>query len=138
MTPDEMAAIHARAMRVPPPWDAPAMTGFLSAPGAIFVHRPQGFALGRAVADEAELLTLAVDPDAQRRGVGRSCLRAFLDACRAKGAARVFLEVARTNHAAQRLYAGEGFVEDGVRRSYYALPGGGREDAVLMHRPLDD
>ena len=136
MTPETMAAIHARAMTVPPPWGVPTMIGFLSAPGSILVHREQGFALGRVIADEAELLTIAVDPAFQGRGLGRRCLRDFLDACRAEGAGKVFLEVASTNTAARALYGSEGFSENGLRKGYYHAEGCEPIDAILMSRSV--
>lgn len=132
MTPDEMADIHARAMTIPPAWTVPTMKGFLSAPGAIFVHHRQGFALGRIIADEAELLTIAVAPKAQGRGSGRSCLERFVEACRDRGATRIFLEVAAGNGPALALYATAGFLETGRRRAYYRHPSGETEDALLM------
>lgn len=138
MTPEEMAEIHARAMRVPPPWGVPTMAGFLSAPGAVFVCERRAFGLGRVIADEAELLTIAVEPDAQGQGLGRSCLRRFMAACAERGAARIFLEVAASNDIARGLYASEGFAEDGLRKGYYRLPEGGAVDAVLMSRVLSD
>lgn len=131
-----MAAIHARAMTIPPPWGVPTMVGFLSAPGAIFVHHDKGFALGRVIADEAELLTITVDPARQGRGLGRRCLRDFLSACRAAGASRVFLEVASTNTAARALYTSEGFAEDGLRKGYYRREASPPIDAILMSKPL--
>ena len=60
-----MAAIHAEAMAVPPPWGAPTFEGFLAFPGTVLAAEAEGFALGRVVADEAELLTLAVRPEAR-------------------------------------------------------------------------
>lgn len=138
MTPDEMARIHARAMTVPPPWSAPVMAGFLSAPGAVFASADNAFALGRVIADEAELLTIAVDPAAQRQGLGRACLTRFIDACRKAGARRVFLEVAADNHAARALYLSLGFAEDGRRKGYYRPTGAEPIDAILMSKVLDD
>ena len=132
-----MAEIHARAMTVPPPWDAATMAGFLAAAGAVCVSRDRAFALGRVIADEAELLTIAVDPAAQGRGLGRVCLREFLRQCREAGARRIFLEVAATNEVARGLYRSEGFAEDGLRKSYYRARGADPVDAILMSRSLD-
>ena len=79
MTPDALAAIHADAMEVPGPWTAKDFTDLIAAPGTFLVPHPStnGFALGRVVADEAELLTLAVSPTARRRGLGRWCHDTF-------------------------------------------------------------
>lgn len=136
MTPEDMSRIHHRAMSAPPPWSAATISGFLTAPGSILVQESDAFALGRTIADEAELLTIAVDPESQGRGLGRLCLRRFLDACRDAGADRVFLEVATTNRVARALYESQGFRQDGLRKGYYRASGAAPIDAVLMSRPL--
>ncbi|NNF92948.1 MAG: ribosomal protein S18-alanine N-acetyltransferase [Boseongicola sp.] len=143
MTPQVMAQIHARSMTVPKPWSARTMQDFMRAPGTILVSRQAangqlgGFALGRIVVDEGELLTLAVDPAIQGNGLGRDCLAGFLDACQSAGAARVFLEVAATNRIARNLYTSAGFTEDGVRKGYYQLPNETPVDAILMTRSVE-
>lgn len=124
-------------MTVPPPWSARTISGFLAAKGAVCVAEEGAFALGRVIADDAELLTIAVDPEKQGRGIGRACLLGFLEMCHKAGAKRVFLEVAESNLAARALYAAEGFKEDGMRKGYYAMPGGGSETAILMSRLLE-
>ena len=133
-----MARIHARAMTVPPPWNAHTIAGFLAAPGSILVHEAKAFALGRIIVDEAELLTIAVDPEAQRKGLGRACLKRFIETCRKRQANRILLEVAETNEAARALYGKEGFVEDGRRKGYYRASGADPIDAILMSIPLED
>jgi ribosomal-protein-alanine N-acetyltransferase len=88
-----------------------------------------GFLLTQRVAsDEAEILTLAVDPAERRRGVATALLRALLSS---RGG-RIFLEVRRSNECAQRLYRREGFRVCGVRSGYYQSPA---EDALLMELP---
>ena len=100
MTVEEMAAIHKAAMTTPAAWSAPTFEGFLAFPGAILTSEARGFALGRVIADEAELLTVAVHPDARRQGIAARCLAGFEAEARTKGARRVFLEVAETNSGA--------------------------------------
>lgn len=92
---------------------------------------PAGFSLVRAVADEAELLLLAVDPDHQRRGIGQALLDEFVDAARAQGARRLHLEV-RDGNPAIRLYDAAGFVPAGRRKNYYHGPDGEAFDAVTL------
>ena len=79
-----------------------------------------GLALGRAQSMEAEVLTLAVLPEARGKGVGQGLLTALLDTAAGRGAAGVFLEVAEANAPARRLYAKAGAQEVGRRRRYYA------------------
>lgn len=95
-----------------------------------------GFLIGRAAAGEAELLTLAVEPALQGRGIGGRLVAEFLAGAAARGAGRAFLEVAAGNAAARAVYARAGFVEVGRRRGYYGLSGGGRQDALVMARDL--
>lgn len=139
MTPTQLAALHARAMEVPGAWSEKDFEGLLAAPG-VFLVTPShgvttGFALGRVTLDEAELLTLAIDPEARRQGLGRDCLASFELEAAARGALSAYLEVAETNAAARALYRAAGWRETGVRRGYYRASGG-RVDAILMSKPL--
>lgn len=93
-----------------------------SAPGA-----PLGFVLFLAVLDEAELLRMAVAPEARRRGLGRALVVAGLHRLAAAGTRTCRLEVRPSNQAARRLYEGLGFRLVGRRPAYYA----DREDALL-------
>lgn len=91
-----------------------------------------GSVLARVIADEAEVLTIAVAPSHRRRGLGRQLLDAAVAAATARGATTVWLEVRASNRAARAMYASAGFVAAGVRRGYYRRP---PEDAiVLCHR----
>lgn len=127
-----MAALHARCFVRPAPWTAAGLAAARDAPGAFLCTAPEGFALGRAIAGEAELLTLAVAPEARRRGVGAALLAAFEAEAAARGAARAYLEVASDNPAAQALYTRAGWRHAGLRHGYY----GGGVDAVIMHKAL--
>ncbi|HEY0203523.1 MAG TPA: GNAT family N-acetyltransferase, partial [Acetobacteraceae bacterium] len=91
-----------------------------------------GFILFRIAADEAEVLTLAVSPASQRRGLGRRLLHAALERAQARGAMHMFLEAASDNVPALSLYAGAGFLRVGRRPGYY--PGG--SDALVLRRDL--
>jgi ribosomal-protein-alanine N-acetyltransferase len=93
--------------------------------------RPVGFALVRAVADEAELLLLAVDPAEQRRGIGQALLDNFIASALASGGHRLHLEV-RDGNPALELYHASGFAPAGRRRNYYHGPGGESYDAVTL------
>ena len=61
----------------------------------------------------ARIVSLAVDPDWQRRGLGRDLLLAGLRRLRAQGRTFVRLEVRPGNTAARHLYEGTGFREMG-------------------------
>jgi len=90
-----------------------------------------GFSLFRSVANESELLLLAVSPDHRRRGVGRRLLQDFLGHARADGITRVHLEV-RDGNPAIRMYRHAGFEAIGRRRNYYRGQDGSQFDALTF------
>jgi ribosomal-protein-alanine N-acetyltransferase len=94
-----------------------------------------GFSLVRSVADEAELLLLAVVPDRHRRGIGSRLLDDFLNRARACGVGRVHLEV-RDGNPAVRMYRTAGFAQVGRRKNYYQGTDGRRFDALTLAREL--
>lgn len=128
--PARLAALHAAAFAEP--WDAKAFDALLRQAGVYAIEAPDGFILMRAVADEAEILTLAVRPRARGRGLGGRLVGAGVIEAAARGAVRLFLEVSADNAPALALYARTGFVEAGRRPGYYARPEGGRQDALLL------
>jgi len=90
-----------------------------------------GFSLFRTVADEAELLLIAVMPGHQRHGVGQSLLDDFIERARDEGVRRVHLEV-RDGNPAVGMYQAAGFSPVGRRRNYYHAPDGARFDAITL------
>jgi ribosomal-protein-alanine N-acetyltransferase len=83
-----------------------------------------GFILCRRVAEEAEILTIAVAPDNRRAGLGYALVRVAQDHCREKGIERLFLEVAEDNQPALALYLKLGFSFIGKRPNYYRTQAG--------------
>jgi len=136
MTPAEMAALHARSFTTPRPWSEAEITALLASPLVFALTRPGAFLLGRVVAGEAELLTIAVHPDQRRSGLGGALVDAFVTEARARGGESAFLEVAASNTAARALYANCGFAPAGRRRGYYHRPDGTSEDALVLVRSL--
>lgn len=136
MTADDMAALHALCFALPPPWSAASIAGTLADPASFALTESEAFLIGRAVAGEAEVLTLAVAPQARRRGLAAKLMMRFLYQARLRGAETVFLEVAAGNSAAIALYARFGFAAAGRRRGYYHGPGGATADAIVMRRRL--
>ncbi|MBL8543762.1 MAG: ribosomal protein S18-alanine N-acetyltransferase [Hyphomonadaceae bacterium] len=132
-----LADIHARAFDRP--WTAEEIAKLLQN-DAVFalVSRTdeiQGFVLAWTAAGDAELLTVAVAPEARRRGVGASLVTAAGVTALARGAASMHLEVAEDNEAARALYSKLGYEEAGRRRAYYA-GADGAVDAIVMRRTL--
>ena len=130
MTPDDLARVHALCFTRPRPWSATEFRNLSEAPGSLLLTDGAAFLLGRVIGPEAELLALAVDPAARRRGQGRALVTRFLAAACAQGAETAFLEVAADNRAAIALYAATGWTEAGRRRGYY---GDGIHALVLRH-----
>ena len=117
-------------------WTIAQCAGLLPLPGVWLTlarrnETVSGFALARLVADEAELLLLAVKPADQRHGIGRMLLEHFEDEAAARGAARLHLEVREGNHALS-LYEQAGFGLVGRRRDYYSGQKGDRYDALTL------
>ena len=123
-------------------WTRQEIAELLAAPGVAGValragHHAVGIALYRFVADEAELLTIAVRPALQRRGAGRRLLAAVIVQARDAGARVLFLEVAADNQAARRLYESAGFQPVGKRAAYYRRDDGMAADALVMRLTLN-
>ena len=90
-----------------------------------------GFALTRAIADEAELLLIAVDCDAQNGGIGTALVDDFVTLAAAQGAHRLHLEM-RDGNKAVVLYERAGFRLAGRRRDYYRGLDGHKRDALTL------
>lgn len=135
MTPEALAALHARAGG-DRPWSAAEFADLLAAPGAVLAGDGRAFALGRVAADEAEVLMVATDPDHRRRGLASAALAALEAEAALGGAARAVLEVAEDNHAARGLYASRGYAPVGCRSGYYVRPGAPACSALILARPL--
>ncbi|MGA7811256.1 ribosomal protein S18-alanine N-acetyltransferase [Bradyrhizobium sp.] len=95
-----------------------------------------GFAVSRFAADEAEILSIAVDPTYRGRGLSRELLLTHLGHLAGRGVRTIFLEVEENNQPARRLYDRAGFRVVGRRERYYQQPGGEQLNALLMRRDL--
>lgn len=121
-------------------WTRSQCLGVMAMPGvrltiAQIDDVPAGFALVRTVADEAELLLLAVAPPYRRRGVAGALLRAVIAEAGGAGIADLHLEV-RAGNDAVRLYEQNGFAKVGERRGYYRGRNGETFDAHTYRRAL--
>ena len=117
-------------------WTAPQCAGLMPMPGVwLSLARDGegviGFSLGRVVAEEAELLLLAVKKSSQRLGAGEALLRRFIAVADAKGAKKLHLEV-RDGNGAVNLYARAGFSPVGRRKNYYTGRDGQIYDALTL------
>ena len=131
MTPEEAAALHARAFPPAEAWSESAIALLLALPGSYAHHIPAiGFVMARVAADEAEVLTLAVVPEARGEGHGTVLMMMALTGALSRGANAMFLEVSTANIPARALYTASGFTEIGRRARYY--PDG--SDALVLRR----
>jgi ribosomal-protein-alanine N-acetyltransferase len=137
----DIAALHARLFD--PPWDADSIGRLIEHPAAAAfvaqVREPKavaGFVIGQIAADQAEILSIGVAPEWQRRGIARQMVEGLIRAARRAEVERLFLEVAADNTAALRLYEGLGIVVAARRKGYYARPGGPPVDALVLSLAL--
>jgi len=136
---ETLARLHALAFT--PSWDAEEIADLGSGPGgfALIAQDPDpcGMILCRTAVGEAEIYTIAVDPVARQRGVGRVLVEAAMVQAARDGAREMFLEVSVENVAALALYAATGFERVGLRRGYYTVGYETPVDAVIMRRDLN-
>jgi ribosomal-protein-alanine acetyltransferase len=92
-----------------------------------------GFLVASGVADEMEILNLAVAAKARRSGVGSALLAAALTEGADRNVATVFLEVRESNDGAVSFYRRHGFQVTRRRSRYYSNP---EEDALVLSRTV--
>jgi tRNA threonylcarbamoyl adenosine modification protein YeaZ/ribosomal-protein-alanine acetyltransferase len=119
-------------------WDETALISLLATPGcgallAQSAEGPVGLLIYRVVADEAEILTLGVNPNLRRRGAGHTLLEGLMASLKTFKTATLFLEVASGNEDAIKLYTKAGFTQAGLRKAYYAH---NKEDALILRCSL--
>jgi ribosomal-protein-alanine N-acetyltransferase len=135
---EALAQVH--ALGFPQPWSVDDIATTLDGPGAygflVAEDDPLGMILCRVAADDAEVLTLAVAPQARRQGIGQALVAAAAQAGEAAGATAMFLEVAVDNPAALALYERAGFLRIALRTDYYDRGTDGSCDAVVMRLDL--
>ena len=93
-----------------------------------------GFLIGRVVADEFEILNVAVARLSRRKGIGSKLVASTLDSAKRSKTNRAFLEVRASNTSARALYTHHGFTQCGQRVQYYRDP---VEDALLLSLDVD-
>ncbi len=131
-----LAGVHAASFTDARPWSAAEFSALLAGPGCLLARDRRGFGLARVAAEEAEILTLAVQPEARRQGIARRLLADLEHAARRAGALTLFLEVADNNAAAVNLYESAGFTCTGRRAGYYRQGDGRRADALTLAKSL--
>ncbi len=139
-TPDDaadFARLHVTGFERP--WDAGEFAGWLARPDAFAIVAERdgvaaGFGLALAAGEDAEILTIVVDPPLRGAGMGGALLAALDVEAAKRGLKRWVLEVSRNNLPARALYSRQGFMEIAVRKHYYRTADG-LADALVMARP---
>lgn len=126
---NELANLHQKCFPHKP-WSADDFAD-LKKSGCEIIASQNGFIVWRAVADEAELITIGVAPDARRTGIGAAMIGIMEGELKKAGVKSVFLEVAENNAPARKLYEQNGYVQIGVRPKYYD-----GIDAIMMKKDL--
>jgi [ribosomal protein S18]-alanine N-acetyltransferase len=92
-----------------------------------------GFIVARKLADEMEILSLAVAPESRRQHRGSELLAGAIEWGHANSIQRAFLEVGASNLAAIAFYESHRFTSVGRRPNYYVSP---LEDAIILAATL--
>lgn len=126
---DEIANLH-KLCFPNKPWSASDFAD-LKKSGCEIIVSQNGFAVWRNVAGESEIITIGVAPDARRNGIASAMLAIIEKNIKNQGVKKIFLEVASTNIAGQKLYENNGYKTVGIRPKYYD-----GIDAILMAKEL--
>lgn len=126
---DEIANLH-KLCFPNKPWSASDFAD-LKKSGCEIIVSQNGFAVWRNVADESEIITIGVAPDARRNGIASAMLAIIEKNIKNQGVKKIFLEVASTNIAGQKLYENNGYKVVGTRPKYYD-----GIDAILMAKEI--
>ena len=134
----QVIAIEQRAFQMP--WSLQDYLDCLQVGDQLWLQKRDdeiiGYLLLRLVADEGEILSIAINPDFQRQGHGQRLLQSGIQRARERDCQHLFLEVREANVAAQALYLAAGFVVVGKRKNYYQNTDASREDALVMELDL--
>jgi len=126
---DELANLHKKCFPSKP-WSADDFRD-LKQSGCEIIMSENGFIVYRIVVDEAEIITVGVNPEKRRLGIAAAMIGIVEKTIKYQGVKKIFLEVASTNIPAQKLYENCGFRVVGLRPKYYD-----GVDAILMSKDI--
>lgn len=126
---DEIANLHAKCFPEHP-WSSDDFRD-LKKSGCEIIMSENGFIVYRSVLDEAEIITIGVNPEMQRKGIATAMIGIIENILKNQGVKKIFLEVSSTNIAGQKLYESTGFKNVGLRPKYY-----NGVDAILMEKQI--
>ncbi len=126
---DELANLHKKCFPNKP-WSADDFRE-LKQSGCEIIMSENGFIVYRIVLDEAEIITVGVNPEKRRLGIASAMIGIIEKTIKSQGVNKIFLEVASNNIPAQKLYEILGFKVVGLRPKYYD-----GVDAILMSKDI--
>ena len=112
------------------PWSADDFRDLKNS-GCEIIMSENGFIVYRIVVDEAEIITIGVNPDFRRQGIAAAMVGIIEKTLKNQGVKKIFLEVASNNMPARKLYENSGFIQVGLRPKYYD-----GVDAILMSKDI--
>lgn len=92
-----------------------------------------GYAMYTFVADESEILNIAVEEGRRQGGLGAALMKYLLKHVTGLNAKEVFLEVRPSNSAARNFYKKFDFLQVGIRKGYYHDT---NEDALVLRKSI--
>jgi len=126
---DELSNLHKKCFPSKP-WSADDFRD-LKQSGCEIIMSENGFVVYRIVVDEAEIITIGVNPEKRRLGIASAMIGIIEKTMQSQGVKKIFLEVASNNIPAQKLYENSGFKVVGLRPKYYD-----GIDAILMSKDI--
>ena len=112
------------------PWSADDFRDLKNS-GCEIIMSENGFIVYRIAVDEAEIITIGVNPEMRRQGIASAMIGIIEKTLLNQGIKKIFLEVATTNTPAKKLYENMGFKVAGLRPKYYD-----GVDAILMSKDI--
>ena len=126
---EELSNLHKKCFPNKP-WSADDFRD-LKQSGCEIIMSQNGFIVYRIVLDEAEIITIGVNPEFRRNGIASAMIGIIEKIIKNQGVKKIFLEVAATNTPGQKLYENCGFSRVGLRPKYYD-----GIDAILMSKDI--
>ena len=126
---NKLANLHKKCFPTKP-WSADDFRD-LKQSGCEIIMSENGFIVYRIAVDEAEIITIGVNPEKRRQGIASAMIGIIEKNIKNQGVKKIFLEVASTNIPAKKLYENMGFKMVGLRPKYYD-----GVDAILMEKEL--
>lgn len=126
---DELATLH-KLCFPNKPWSADDFRELQNS-GCEIIMSQNGFIVYRIVLDEAEIITIGVNPEMRRQGIASAMIGIIEKSIKNQGVKKLFLEVASNNVAGKKLYENCGFLPVGLRPKYYD-----GVDAILMSKDI--